>query len=80
MEKSIRNITTGKVSLGLSKNVGALSQLVTKLSMQRLLPFEMFEHGVPYEASRTYNTLRCEFESRRAVATFEAQRQALRGY
>jgi hypothetical protein len=80
MEKSIRVITSGKAHLGLSQKTGALSQIAIKLSMQHILPFEMFAHGVPYEASKTYDTLKSEFESRRAVALFEMQRQALRGF
>ncbi len=80
MEKSIKTITGGKVSLGLSKNVGVISQLRTKLSMQHILPSELFAHGVPYEAAKTYSTLRSEFEARRAFALFEVQRQAFRGY
>ena len=80
MEKSIKIMTTGKVDIGSSQKVGAFHQIAIKLSMQRILPFELFAHGVPFEASKTYNTLKNEFESRRAIAIFEVQRQALRGF
>ncbi len=79
MEKSIRSITMGRASLEISKNVGTFSQIAMWLSRQRILPFEMFSHGIPYEANRTYSAMRSEFECRRAMAQFEIQRQTLRG-
>jgi hypothetical protein len=80
MEKSIKVITSRKVNLGLSQNVGALSRIATSLPRQHILPFEMLAHGVPYEAHKTYSKLKSEFESRRAIALFEVQRQTLRGF
>ena len=80
MDRSIKVVTSGKVHLGLSQGVGALRQVVAMMSVRHLLPSEMFTHGVPYEASRTYSAMKSEFECRRALAMVEVQRQALRGF
>jgi hypothetical protein len=78
METKILNLR--KASLQMGKNFGALSHVVAWLSTQRTLPFEIFAHGIPYEANRTYGVMRSEFECSRAAAQFEIQRQTLRGF
>ena len=80
METSIRGVTSGKGRLGLTKSLGAFYQKVIKISPQNTLPSEMFTYGVPYEASRTYRTMKSEFECKRSQAMVEAHRQALRGF
>jgi hypothetical protein len=80
METSIRGVTSGKGRLGLTKSLGAFYQKVIKTSLQNTLPSEMFTYGVPYEASRTYRTMKSEFECKRSQAMVEAHRQALRGF
>ncbi len=79
MQKPMKIVSMGKASLEVSKNAGTFAHIAMWLSRQRILPFEMFSHGVPFEANRTYNAMRSEFECRRAIAQFEIQRQTLRG-
>ena len=80
METSVKGVTSGKVQLGLTKNLAAFYQRVIKISSQNALPYEMFIHGIPYEASRTYRTMKTEFEYKRNQAMIEANRQAFRGF
>jgi hypothetical protein len=80
MGTSIKGVASGKGRLGLTKSVGAFYQKVIKISLQNTLPSEMFTYGVPYEASRTYRTMKSEFECKRSQAMLEAHRQALRGF
>jgi hypothetical protein len=80
METSTKGVMSGKGQSGLNKSLGAFYHRVTGISLQHALPYEMFTHGVPYEASRTYRTMKSEFESKRCAAMVEAHRQALRGF
>ena len=80
METSIKGVTSGKGHIGLTKSLGVFYQKVIKISLQNTLPSEMFTYGVPYEASRTYRTMKSEFECKRSQAMIEAHRQALRGF
>jgi len=80
MEASIKGVTRGKIHLGLAKSLGAFYQSVIKVSLQNTLPSELFTYGVPYEASRTYRTMKSEFECQRSQAMVEAHRQTLRGF
>ena len=80
MEASLKTITGGKSQHGIMKSLEAFYQRVTQMSLQTALPCEMFAHGIPYEASKTYRTMKSEFEHKRSVAMVDAQRQALRGF
>ena len=80
METSIKEVTSGKGRLGLTKSLGAFYQKVIRISLQDTLPSEIFAYGVPYEVSRTYRTMKSEFECKRSQAMVEAHRQALRGF
>ena len=80
MEISIKGVSGGKAYLGLTKSLGAFYQRVVKVSLQNTLPSELFTHGVPYEASRTYRAMKNEFECKRSQAMVDAHRQALRGF
>jgi hypothetical protein len=80
METSLKTITGGKSQNGIMKSLEAFYQRVTEISLQNALPSAIFAHGIPYEASKTYRTMRSEFEHRRSVAMIDAHRQALRGF
>ena len=80
MEASLKTITGGKSQRGIMKSLGAFYQRVTEISLQSALPCEMFANGTSYEASKTYRTMKSEFEHKRSVAMVDAQRQALRGF
>jgi hypothetical protein len=77
MEITVRNVTIGKAMSGFLKTLAALRPTV----MEPLndLPREMFKYGIPYEASRTYRTVKAEFEHNKSIAMIEAHRQAVRG-
>jgi hypothetical protein len=80
METSRKEITSGKNQHGIMRSFEAFYQRVTEMSLQTALPYEMFAHGTPYEVSKTYRTMKSEFEHKRSVAMVDAQRQALRGF
>jgi len=80
MEASLKTIACGKSQRGIMRSLEALYQRVTEMSLQTALPYAMFAHGTPYEASKTYRTMKSEFEYKRSVAMVDAQRQALRGF
>jgi hypothetical protein len=48
--------------------------------LQNALPYEMFTQGLPYEATKTYRTMKSELEYKRSTAMVEAHHQALRGF
>jgi hypothetical protein len=82
METRYRGGLGARVQLGVVKNVGAVVRRITAFRLdafQNTLPSEMFTHGVPYEASRTYRIMKSEFECKKCAAMVEAHRQALRG-
>ena len=80
MEASLKTITGGKSQHGIMKSLEAFYQRVTEMSLQTALPYEMFANGIPYEASKTYRTMKSELEHKRSLAMVDAQRQALRGF
>ena len=80
METSIKTVTGTKGQYGIMKSLEAFYQRITEMSLQTALPYEMFAYGTPYEASKTYRTMKSEFEHKRSVAMMDAQRQALRGF
>jgi hypothetical protein len=80
METSTKGVASGKGHLGLTKSLGGFFQKVVKISLQNTLPSEMFTYGIPYEAVKTYRTMKSEFECKRSQAMVEAHRQALRGF
>ena len=79
MEESIKGTTSGKVHLGVTESLGAFYQRVIKISLQNTLPYEMLKYGLPYEASRTYRTMKIEFEHNRCEAMMNAHQARTRG-
>ncbi len=80
VETSRKGMTCGKSQHQIMRSLEAFYPRVTEISLQTALPCEMFAHGIPYEASKTYRTMKSEFEHKRSVAMVDAQRQALRGF
>lgn len=76
MKISARNLSTSRTLNGLVKTIAALRLNLVKISSRDALPYEMFIHGMPYEASETYRTIRNDFENNKSLAAIET-RQAL---
>lgn len=79
METSLKVLSGAKGRYGLIKNLGAILRRATAITSQNALPYEMFEKGLPYEASKTYRTMKSEFECQRSGAMVEACRLVIRG-
>jgi hypothetical protein len=79
MKASLKVSSGGKIQNGMMKSLGAIYDTVTAVSLQNTLPREMFTNGFPYEASRTYKTMKSEIECTRSMALMEMHRQTLRG-
>jgi hypothetical protein len=83
MEIRFRGGLRARAQLGIAKNLEVVVRRVTAFRLDAFrnsLPSEMFTCGVPYEASRTYRTMKSEFECKRSQAMVEAHRQGLRGF
>ena len=80
METSLRGLIGGKVRSGMTKSVEAFYRNVTTFSALNALPRDLLAHGVPYEATRTYRIMKCEFEHKRNLAMVEVHRQRLLGF
>jgi hypothetical protein len=80
VETSRKAITCGKSQHGIMENLEAFYQRLKETSLRTALPYEMFAHGDPYKASKTYRTIKSEFDYKRSAALVDAQRQALRGF
>jgi hypothetical protein len=76
MEISVRNVQTQRALDGLMKIIAALRLNMVKIPSRDALPYKMFMYGMPYEASRTFRTIRDEFENNKSSAAIET-RQAL---
>jgi len=76
MEISVKNVTAEKALNGLVRTIAALRLNVVKIPSRNAIPYEMFKHGIAYEAPRTYRTIRNEFERNKSMAAIEAHRQA----
>lgn len=79
MKASLKVSSSGKIQNGMMKSLGAIYDTVAAVSLQNTLPREMFTNGPPYEASRTYKTMKSEIECARSMALIEMHRQTLRG-
>jgi hypothetical protein len=77
MKTSIKGVTSGKDHPGLTQRLGAFYKNVIRVPLQNNLPSELFTYGVPYEACRTYRTMKSEFECKRNEAIVEAHARAL---
>jgi hypothetical protein len=80
MGTSIKGVTSGKIHLGLRKSLGEFYEKTINFSLQNTLPYEMLTHGVPYEATRTYRSIKSEFERKRSEAIVLAHSLVLRGF
>jgi hypothetical protein len=76
MKTSVRNLSTSRTLSGLVKTITTLRLSIAKIPSPDALPYEMFIHGMPYEASETYRTIRNEFDNNKSLAAIET-RQAL---
>jgi hypothetical protein len=76
MEISVRNPQARRAFSGLLKTIAALRLNVVRIPSPEDLPRQMFMHGIPYEASRTYRSIQNEFENNKSLAVIET-RQAL---
>jgi hypothetical protein len=79
METPLKAASTGKVQYRITKGLGAIIRRVTAISPQSTLPYEMFANGLPYEALKTYRTLKSEFEHNQSTVMVEVHRQVSRG-
>jgi len=80
METSIKTVTGTKGQYGITDSLAKFYQRVTKAYLQNAIPYEIFTQGLPYEATKTYRTMKSELEYKRSAAMVEAHRQALRGF
>jgi hypothetical protein len=76
MEISARNSQARRALNGLLKTIATLRLNMVKIPSPAALPHEMFMYGIPYEASRTYRSIRNEFENNKSLTAIET-RQAL---
>ena len=80
METSTKTVTGAKGQYGITDSLAKFYQRVTKAYLQNALPCEIFAKGLPYEATKTYRTMKSDLEYKRSAAMVEANRQALRGF
>jgi hypothetical protein len=76
MEISVRNVQTQRALDGLVKTIATLRQNMVKIPSRDALPYKMLMYGMPFKASRTYRTIRNEFENNKSLPAIET-RQAL---
>ena len=79
METPLKAASVGKAQYGIAKGLRAIVRRVTAISSQNTLPYEMFAKGLPYEALKTYRTLKGEFEHSQSTVMAEVHRQVSRG-
>jgi len=72
MERTMKRATSGKPHLGVTESLGTLFRRALTAFPQNTLPYEMVKYGLPYEASRTYRTMKTEFEHNRSEAVVQA--------
>jgi hypothetical protein len=79
MKIPARNFSTSRTLNGLVNTIATLRLNLVKIPSLDALPYEMFIHGMPYEASETYRTIRNDFEENKSLAAMET-RQAFCRY
>lgn len=79
METKIRGAANAKTHVSVTESVVTLFRRALSIFPQNTLPYEMVRYGLPYEASRTYRTMKTEFERIRSKALVEANWARLHG-